>query len=86
MFAPSASTSISTLDEGHDGHADEGSRLTVQPCIPDAGQVIRAPWSSLAAGGWVPRVIWHAADGIMQLVDGPDAVTTWREAEEASRF
>jgi hypothetical protein len=58
----------------------------VEPCIPAAGRVIRAPWFSLAAGGFVPRVTWHDADGTIHIVDGPDAFTTWREAEEASRF
>jgi hypothetical protein len=40
----------------------------------------------VAAGGFAPRVTWHDSDGTIHIVDGPDAFTTWREAEEASRF
>jgi len=45
-----------------------------------------SPWFSLEACGWTPRVSWRDDDGTIHMIDGPDAFTTWREAEEASRF
>jgi hypothetical protein len=48
--------------------------------------VVRCPWFSLAAGGFIARVSWRDPEGIIHMTDGADAFTTWREAEEASRF
>jgi hypothetical protein len=44
------------------------------------------PGFSLEAGGWIPRVSWRDDDGTIHMIDGPGAFTTWREADEASRF
>ena len=47
----------------------------------------RSPYFSLAHAGWIPSVLtWDRATGIFTRVDGPEAFTTWREAEVASRF
>jgi hypothetical protein len=47
----------------------------------------RCPYLSLNLGGWVPSVLtWDPVTGLFERVDGPDAFTTWREADEASRF
>jgi hypothetical protein len=43
------------------------------------------PW--LTRGGWIPAVVmWDPATGFFSRVEGPDAFTTWHEADEASRF
>jgi hypothetical protein len=48
--------------------------------------VVRCPWFSIAAGGFIPRVSWRDPEEIIHIVDGPDAFTMWQEAEQASRF
>jgi hypothetical protein len=55
--------------------------------IPSARKAAMcSPWFSLEAGGWIPRVSWRDDDGTIHMIDGPGAFTTWREADEASRF
>ena len=45
------------------------------------------PYPSLTRGGWIPAVVmWDPATGFFSRVEGPDAFTTWHEADEASRF
>ena len=39
-----------------------------------------------SSGGFVARVSWRDPDDTIHIVDRPDAFTTWREADEASRF
>jgi hypothetical protein len=54
------------------------SALTLRP---------RCPYFSLTRGGWVPVVATQDPEtGIFHHVEGPDAFTTWHEADEASRF
>jgi hypothetical protein len=46
-----------------------------------------APYYSFIRHGWVPCVVaWDPETGRFTRVEGPDAFTTWGEAEEASPF
>ncbi len=45
-----------------------------------------APWLSLLAGGFIPRVSWQEPDRTFHMFDGPEAFSPFRETEEASPF
>jgi hypothetical protein len=48
---------------------------------------MRSPYCSLPLGGCLPCVLnCDRATGIFTNVDGPEAFTSGREAEKASRF
>ena len=48
--------------------------------------VERSPYFCFRRGGWVPAITVRQPDGTVLHVEGPDAFTTWHEANEASRF
>jgi len=49
--------------------------------------VERSPYFCFLRGGWLPAVwTWDKRTGFFDHVEGPDTFTTWREADEASRF
>ena len=46
-----------------------------------------APYYCFHRAAWIPCVSgWDPVTGRFTHVEGPDGFTTWREAEEASRF
>lgn len=62
-------------------------RISATFRVPSCGFRIPAPYFSFALDDWVPCVVtWEAETGAFWRVEGPDAFTTWNEAEEASRF
>lgn len=68
-----------------------GSRLSARRIASEtlrraSGPVYAGSWST-AAPGWIPAVVmWNPAIGFFSRVERPNAFTTWREADEASRF
>ena len=73
-----ATRPVTVSDLGHCLASSLGPTLTTMLGL--------APYFSLELRGWVPYVVsWDRATGRFSRVEGPDAFTTWEEAE-ASRF
>src|SRR5262249_15871421 len=71
-----------------DPHFQLSSHIAYQngAALPSRVLLLNA-YSLLPRASWTPCVIaWDAETGEFRRVEGPEGLTTWEEADEASRF